>query len=65
MSKKQFEKTCRAVMKSLRKGTIMIVAVRKDNAAVMKNDVYNTQYELNNAVDEWKSKGYRVYFTRG
>jgi len=64
MDRNKFKETIKQIKKMIPKKPT-IIAVEKDNFAVMCNEVYNSQKALTEAVADWNKKGYRVQYTRG
>lgn len=64
MGRKEFKDSIKKIIKMIPKEPT-IVAVEKNGHAEMRRDVYKTQKELTNAINEWNKKGYRVEYTRG
>lgn len=59
MNRKQFQGICGIAKKSMNCG---IYAIEKDGIAEMKNEQYKNKQSLNKAVNDYKSKGFVVYW---
>ena len=64
MDRKDFKKVIKNIIKSIPKKPT-IVAIELNGHVEMRNDVYDSQKELTNAINKWNRKGYRVEYTRG
>lgn len=64
MPRKNYKKYIRTIGNMIKKQPT-IIALEKGEYAEMRNDVYDSQKELNKAVREWKSKGYTARYIRG
>lgn len=64
MGRKEFNGMIRKLKKSLKKQP-MILAVEKNGHVEMRNDVFNNQKDLTNAICDWNKKGFKVQYTRG
>lgn len=64
MDRKDFKKVIKNIIKIIPKKPT-IVAIELNGHVEMRNDVYNSQKELTNAINKWNRKGYRVEYTRG
>ncbi len=63
MGRKEFKGLIAQVSKSIpNKPTI--IALEKDDYAEMRNDVFQTQKDLTNAIVSWNKKGYKVKYKR-
>ena len=59
MNKKQFDGVLKVAKKAVRHG---IYAVEKGGTAEMKKETYSNKAELEKAVEEYKEKGFKVYY---
>ena len=64
MGRKAFKVVIRDIIKMIPKKPT-IVAIEKNGHVEMRNDVYKTQKDLTNAINDWNKKGFRVEYTRG
>ena len=59
MSRKQLNGVLKVAKKAVKHG---IYAVEKDGLAEMKKETYSNKAELEKAVAEYESKGFKVYY---
>lgn len=64
MGRKEFNVMIKKLKKSLKKQP-MILAIEKNGHVEMRNDVFNNQKDLTNAICDWNKKGFKVQYTRG
>ncbi len=64
MGRKEFKGLIAKISKSI-PDKPTIIALEKDGYAEMRNDVFQTQKDLTNAVTEWNKEGFKVRYKRG